>query len=155
MWDPKVYNDKVRHQNMSRKFERSSDIVKRVTTKKNPRDVFTSLINRKPMPLSIIGSNQATPKHKKVKIVVTSYEQAAFKANPFKPKTPTNVPSLMSIDIVAKKFNNSNNNTTKTTDATVSFSPGRVTFEKKQVAPIESSLMENSFELAASGMPSP
>lgn len=55
------------------------------------------------------------------------------KINPFKPKTPMGVPSLMSIDIVAKKYNNSNLTNTKTTDATMSFSPGRVTFEKKIV----------------------
>ena len=134
MWDPKVYNDKVRHQNRKKKFERANDIVKRVTSEKNPHDVFTSLINRKQMPLSIVGSNQATPKNKQVKIVVTSYEpNQMFKVNPFKPKTPSGVPSLMSIDIVAKKYNNSNVTNTKTTDATMSFSPGRVTFEKKVV----------------------
>lgn len=31
MWDPKVYSERIRHQNMSKKFERANDIVKRVT----------------------------------------------------------------------------------------------------------------------------
>ena len=47
MWDPKVFNEKVRHQNRSKKFERANDIVKRVTKEKSAHETFTSLINRK------------------------------------------------------------------------------------------------------------
>ena len=57
MWDPKVYNDKVRHRNMSKKFERANDIVKRVTTDKKPSDIFQTLINRKQVSLSVVVSN--------------------------------------------------------------------------------------------------
>jgi hypothetical protein len=44
MWDPKVFNEKVRHKNMPKQFERAHDIVKRATTTKSPQEIFNSLV---------------------------------------------------------------------------------------------------------------
>jgi hypothetical protein len=86
MWDPKLFNDKVRLKNMPKRFERADDIVKRATTDKNPSDIFNTLISRKQISLKIVGSNHATPKNKQIKIIVTSYnEKDLEKINPFRP----------------------------------------------------------------------
>lgn len=44
MWDPKIFNQKIRAQNAPKKLERADDIVRRITTQKKD---FATLIARK------------------------------------------------------------------------------------------------------------
>jgi hypothetical protein len=74
MWDPRGFNEKIRHKNlMMKKFERANDIVKRITLEK-VANKFEIISNQRNVSLSVIGSNSATPKNKQIKIYVTQYK---------------------------------------------------------------------------------
>ena len=65
MWDPKVFSERIRQSNMPKKIERADDIVKRAI--KDKKD-YATLFARKKISLSVVGSSNATPKNKQIKI---------------------------------------------------------------------------------------